>query len=848
MSGRFGKSDKLAFAQAVQHKVSNRRHTTRNVETYVDPAVETGVPEAAGDIPIPLLIGRRMFTNFNTIWTGVPITTKETVRSEPNFVQQTASFWGSISTPVNGHNTFLRGEELQQYYEENPDLVSEQTTIKTTVDFAAGLCLGPNVRLMKIEDDIGNEVWSADYWNDGEPVGGGSVHRIEMPDYCEYIDFYSGSFNLAQQPVNAVMSAKDGAALTPAYLGLSYVFIRNVPIADESSPLMAMGIELVASVNPLGLTADVAENDEYDQNIANAIHTIMVDTWRGLGVPAQYVDVPTFTACAVKLASEGNWASVLVSRQTQARNVVAGLLEQADACMRWNPRTAKYEMKLYREDYIPAELPQFNEHNAAGLSGLSRAQWQDVPKSVVIKYVDRHQRYIENSAGIKVNEHVNDFTAQQYTGTFDTVVTTDVAAVVLNLLVARNITPLLSGTISTGRDAEALLPGDACALTWPNIKGVEQFPMRVIDKREVSGGGYSLTLEQAMLPANRLRRPIAPGLATNTTQPVTPPLEGEVSIYDAPLFFAKQRGARFITGNEKSSRIQAPIFLIRGNNGPAFDVRTYDELEHVMALQMSKVIVGTLNTPIAANDGYTDGLIDISFASSDWERVPRNVNRKQGSGYVLIGNEIMQYTMALAYSAGNTELFEVARGLVDTVAQNHAVGTTIYILPDFSMVSKVARGDSSDYFIDIVGRAGSRASIERLSYDVEGRDAVRAALPACPQNGQISAAANNTHPRPESPVIPKGVPHWVTWEERNRFSRTINMRGDGTQIPSEQTIYNLRLRSQSNLDLLADNVQGNAAQVEIPLSVNPGPATIEIQASNANGLSLYREIINLTIA
>ena len=827
----------------VDTKVSHWRRTTRNVETYSDPTAETGVPASEGDIPIPLLIGRRLVTSFNTIWTGVPYTTKETVRSEPQHVMQRGTHYMGLTIFGLVEYNWLRGEELSQYYEENPDLVSETTTVKTQVDIAIGLCLGPGVELIKIEDETGNIVW------DDEPEPG--ERNFAVPNFCERLYFYPGSFN---QSVNPVMLAKDGAALTPAYNGLSYIVAKGVFIGDDFSPVSAMGFELVRPVNKLALPDNVKENAARDQNIANAIVEILTDRWNGVKMPVAFLDLPSFVACGTTLANEGNWCSVLVSTQTAAKNIIAGLLQQADGCMRWNPVAGKYSMKLYREDFNVLLLPDFSEDNVTTVTDFVKEQWRNLPQAVTLAYIDRDQRYIETSVGIKVNQHVSEYALRQESVKLTTIVTNEVAEIVLPQIAARTLTPLLSGAIETGRDAEPLLPGDVLKLTWPNLPGVNQLPMRITDKQEAGAlkDTFVLRVEQAQLPAKNMRRPAPPSWAPSTNFSVSAPEEAEVTIYAAPLFFLKNKGGTYRNGaTEQSPALHLPLFLVESDNAPAFRFNGIDEQndfkEYNFADMASPVIVGTLSAALSKNDGYSNRRWTIGVTCPGWKDTPNMYNPgRQFGGFVLIGNEILQYELGLG-EAPTITLNNCHRGLLDTIPQDHAAGAKVYILPDLSMVGRYAL-PSGDYSVYAYGVTGFRISNTATWLDKTGQDVVRAVRPACPQNGQITATGVPLANRAENPVVTIGGNYTVTWEERNRLSRSAAWFGEGSQAMTEATTYDVTLKSAGNTDVLASGVSGDSVAVAIPAGLTAGAATIEIVANSAHGTSLYAETINLTLA
>ena len=519
--------------------------------------------------------------------------------------------------------------------------------------------------------------------------------------------------------------------------------------------------------------------------------------------------------------------------------------------MRWNARTSKYELKLHREDFDVGTLPAFSEDNLADVPNLTKTQWRNLPKIVNVSYLDRADRYTETTIGLKVNSHVDEYAALSANITLGAVTSTDVASKVLPMVAARGITPLLSGTIEAGREAEPLLPGDVIKVTWPYITGLIDFPMRVIDKREAGTmkDTYVLTVEQAILPAKNMQRPAPQRLAGVTNQTIDEPDVNDISVMSLPLMFLKQNGGTFAPSiTETSAAYAVPAFMIESTSAPSYTVEGWGspDLDNVHFTTMTNApIVGTLSTAIDALDGYDTGIVDITITVDRWSSSLETVSRNAG-GWVLIGDEIFQFDTSVGPVPSIT-LVNARRGLIDTVAKSHLLGAKVYVLPDFSMIGKYAI-PTNNLYLTVFGTAGFRVSETSAFKPVTGIDLVRAVRPACPQNGQITEDGTPVWPREDSPEITIGNDYVVSWEQRDRRAKRTNYRNEGSMIPQDPTLYTVTLTSPGNVvNVLASNVAGNNTAVSIPSGLTAGAATITIEASAAHGVSINKETIHLTL-
>lgn len=824
--------------------------TDTKITRYASPGTEVNVPIADQGQPIPYLIGRRMLSAPCAIWTGVPQTkqtvTSTTVEARYLTVPDTSGLthgwhYNYRLMPVDLYNIKLNKRNGKNAFdpveEEDDDLPEDEVTLSTSVDYALALCLGPGVFLMGMYDENGNIASST--------ITGGGLPVVIPPSIGEAATFYGGEWDQPRDPTIAATNPE-----TSAYRGISYIVIKGA-VLDDGTPLASVFYECLRLVNYLNLT-DAAQiaGPGFDMNIANAICDLLTNDWGSIGLSGDYIDNVTFTAAAIQLAEEGNWCSLLISDKTSIKSVIAGLTAQANGCMRWNPKLGKLQFILFREAEDVLALPLFDKNNTASIAGLAKQTWYGLPQGINFSFVDRNERYNPATVLVGINreaEHASVIMSE----TFDAICEPAVASVVIRETYKRLITPLLTGEVMTNRDAEALFPGDAIRVTKENVRGMVNFPMRITSMKEEGDlfDTYSLTVTQDVFPYRKAEFDVPNSSAPNTNQEPVLPTSGQIDPYDAPLFFlSRARGQLY--GATLNDDFHVQHIMVR-TGAPFYAKAQLDSGPREVVPIGNPTPRGTLVSSIGEFDGYDRKYIDdIVVEGVDFvDYIMRaGIDFQRGAGGMLaIGDELF-FCQSIQRSGDNrVSCYSVNRGVIDTVPMSHAAGANVDFIIDYTATSRVAI--TGDLDLQVSGVGGLLVGQEFTNVIFPPINPSRAKLPACPQNGQISAGGGFDYFR-DVPDITRGTTYTVAWKRRNRLASTMSD-FDTDQNPGEVTTYNVAIRTSAHYYVLATGVAGSSTPVDIPVpgisGVYAGPGIIEIRAVTANGQSLYLEKIRINL-
>lgn len=256
------------------------------------------------------------------------------------------------------------------------------------------------------------------------------------------------------------------------------------------------------SYPPAGL-AGISVSEEC--NPADAALDILTGTFGKLGLPMAYIDVPSFTACAVTLFAEGHGYSRSLEGGMTGREALAEIEEQVDCVFRDNPATGKIEMKLVRPDYDPNGLLELSPSNCE-IDDYQAGSWDNVVNKIRIVFTDRSDDYQNNSASV-----INGANARQQLGSPDElslsmpgICTIELAYDVAERELAFRSTPIATCKVRCSRAFIGVLTGDVVALTHPEY-GISKKAMRIskVDRGKPGDEKITLHLMQEVYQVHR---------------------------------------------------------------------------------------------------------------------------------------------------------------------------------------------------------------------------------------------------------------------------------------------------------------------------------------------------------
>lgn len=708
-------------------------------------------PRATEDAPVPLILGKVRMTAPNVTWYGnfrtVPITEKI----------KTGLF--SSKRVVVAHRYFL------------------------TMDLA--LAMGPGVvmREVYVDDKI---AWTGT--TSGAAVTPVSGIGISFGGYKEGGamsmggNFYSGSFDIVEQPVDGIIEGQVGAGGVPAMLGTAHISLDGE--LGESAQLRKMAFVLECYTNSLGLSNNGKIGD--DINPAEALYQIMTDEWRGLGISPALIDTVTLTAIGEVLYTEGNGCSVQVTAEATGKKVVEEILRQIDGVAYQDPATGRIVFKLIRDDYDPDLLTIYDESDILKIENFSRSGWDEVMAQVKVTFPQRDK----DSDAVAISQDMA--TAGMVGRLRSTTISMPFCydKTLANQLASREraqlSVPLFRMTLQMNRNANTLRPGDVFKVSWADY-GISELVMRV---QEFDFG--------SLLDGKLVVRCLQDNFALDTVVFLPPPDSGWVApivdpteilvseIIEMPRFFMNRVQFPIPDGNAGV----VPIAVKPSSASSSYDLLAGDTTGDLDVREPQQVVYASSGTLLAEYDrlegfagGYdsTTGFTLINVSNGD-NFVPagNEAEAKEGEIGLLYGNgEFMAFRGVLDNMDGSWTFTNIYRGLLGTSPKTHPIGTRFYQLTT-DMYGEGTLDDLAEtdtLYYKLLDRVGPE-SIDPA--DIVEASKVMARWARRPQrvrNLQLDGARTNVIIDNTTGAID------LTWARSNREASLIALESDADQTP-----------------------------------------------------------------
>lgn len=789
--------------------------------------ISLDIPTSQVGIPVPYVCGRRRISAPNVLWVGNLRAIYETV------------------TEVVTED----GDYFPDHEEKIERTIITQYVIGYILDMQLGLCLGPDVVLRAI------------YYDD-EPIWEGSagparavitIEENDTPLSKATIAFNGGAFN---QPVDPLLTDAD----MPAYVGVSYIVVKDVRVDMQ---LMRMSFEVERFPNPLALPA--AQNKQGDDiNGMSAMYEVITSGWGGAGVDAGNLNTASLVTAAAQLATENNFASVLVDAEVPALSIIGNLQQQTYGFLYHNPTTGKLEYKLARQDTANIALSRkFSTRNAT-LTRFSKTAWADAFDVIRGIFVDRESDYEPTpvlvmgwSTGTGTNRTKRS-TQIEYPYVTKAQLAVDCAARDLAVVSA----PLISVQLTTDRSAAPLLPGDVVLFTWDDFN-IWGWPMLVskVRKSPINDNNVLLTLTQYILPDPSPVFEI-PGPPVNPIIGISPVAPTAAAFITAPYWLAaKMRMVNPTMGGV----LAVPIVLPTPGNAIQANFAAYmtnkpgatDKTEIIKQGQYPTV--GQLSAPLDKFNGFEDGL--VSSIEIDGVVNPANLRNvglagiREGGLLAFVGNEIISFESCQEIGFNQWRLNNVRRGLIDTAPVSHIAGTKIYIINNGFTQVGAAFGFPLGFAPNwrIISRTPNEELVYSKALAVNGWSPsnARSMLSPRPHDTRIDGQ------RASSPftLIPENS-YNVTWRTRSRTIADVRLQLDAAD-PSEQLTggayqyHRVYLRDSINavhlLGSTPNTGSANSLIVTIPSAAAAGNASLFVRTVNQFGESIFDDILPVTV-
>lgn len=530
-----------------------------------------------------------------------------------------------------------------------------------------------------------------------------------------------------------------------------------------------------------------------DANPANIIYDLLTNTVYGMGFPASMIQTSDFVAAGHKLAREGLGMSMVLDKQDSFDAIIADIQKVVDCVVFVDPSTGLWRLKLVRKDY---NLDTMTDGDGLPLLQIGpddyldktrdyqRSNWMDVANHVTVQYMDRSAGYV---ARVIQAQDAGNYQVQgelvSVANTYNSVTTKETA----QLLALRDLTvvsqPLAKLNQKLNRRAWKLRPGSVYVLTDPEL-GIYNQAIRVLKI------GYG-TLEDRAISVECVEDVFGlpdtvyvPPDSTWVDPAVVPP--------SAPTAAALLEPPFPLLGTTEARAVM--VLAARGANASTLNIYTADAggALHETGVFLSNKAGGytgsaQLSAALVVEERTTSIVVqgDIDFDLADV--VASGVVRSGTGNLLVIDGEVLQFGSASENDDGTWTLYDLWRGVLDTVPAAHAVGARVWWLK--AMNEATGAPMAADAAVTVAATAENGAG-ETDPYSVTRQTLTtssRQLRPWVPGKFRLGSAADLPSSVADQIAFGDQV---VTWKNRNRKSSPAVLPQDADTVTPESVALN----------------------------------------------------------
>ncbi len=627
----------------------------------------------------------------------------------------------------------------------------------------------------------------------GGPEEGGGIVGL--------VDIHWGSENQGQ---NDYLALRWGPDILPQYRGLCYAVLRQVYLGKSAQPQpWHFIVQRVPTLLGQPAYASIVDADgNVTANGAECIYEILTNDRWGVGLKAADIDIATFQAVAQTLFTEGlGYCGQITSTQT-AWSAIRTILSHMNATLYQDPLTGLLGVKLIREDYVLASLPEFNESNAV-LEEFHRGSWAEILNEASVKYTDIARRFSDGAAQAQNLAAIQAMGGEITTQTLDLpgLTTHELAQDAASRSVRTTSVPITRGRIRCTRDGYDLHQGSPFKITFPHF-GITNLACRVtrIDYGSLTEGRISI--EWVEDPFNHVNPYGSPGdqvepeycgpiaLQLSGYEPSEDPSadfgNGVVEVIEVPYWHitaAERRWWGFVSKKTNQDIYWTPYVSIHGG-----------EYQRI-AFPLEFCALGVLDSDLLKTTIATVASFTVR-SLGDMEKLTSTTasGRTAGARLAIIDNgqdqEIVAWETVTANGDGTYTFTNIMRGVLDTVPLQHLQGARVLFY--YNSAGAPSAADVTEDAYDDYTRIGLRPA--RVQFGGEEDDALfsefdekvlhqRASAPYPPGNVQLNSNKYDAWPTTTSGDVT------LSWTHRSRtLQTTVVAQDDATAYTLEGTV------------------------------------------------------------
>jgi hypothetical protein len=568
------------------------------------------------------------------------------------------------------------------------------------------------------------------------------------------------------------------ATLSPAYKGISQMVLEQCYVGTSNYPKQ-MEVIIRSCPDPFAQGPSIA-NINGDCNPALIIYLLMTNADFGLGIVPAKFDAANFQAVAVTLAGEALGVSVLFDSPDTADALIGEILHHIDGVIYTDPATGLWTLKLARFDYDAATLDTLDPSSVVETPDYARGSWGETSNHIILNYLDRSANF--NLRSVQAYDAANiavTRTVRSQTLDFKLFSNRATAQLACTRVLRTFTLPLGKLKVRCNRKMWNKRIGDVFKFTWPSL-GIVHMIFRIthIAYGEVSDGKITIDAVEDIFgiagtafvipAASGWVNPVGPATPCTSQRMIELPYLMEQSEGLAAGIYALAMASHDPALPEKS-------FEIWTNNGTGF----FDA-----GVEAGFCPVGSLNAIYPGGTAAFDSVgfvLGVSGGVDLDSLVPATGSDfANGINLCLIDNEIMAFTTPTLMGDGTYAIAGVARGLLDTVPADHAMGSRVYF---FSYGAAVIQQTPYPADLTVTARFTPNSSIDQLpvtsATDVTLTTRSRSARPYPPGNISVNGRAYGVRPATTAGDLT------VSWSSRNRLTEGITVQQDAGDVAGE---------------------------------------------------------------
>ena len=354
-----------------------------------------------------------------------------------------------------------------------------------------------------------------------------------------------------QVAVDPHLESVIGSSELPTYAGTAYILWKHLDAANQRGGYLGNGpnfkmfdFQISRFPNNLGLTGSNHIVNSLDANPAEVIYEILTDPDWGLGLQAADVDLTNFAAVGETLFTEGNGFSFRLDTTKEPLEIIREVERQIAGKLFVDLFTAKFNLKLIRNDYTLGALTLFDESNIVEMKSFARTAWNGTINEVRIPFDDATKDYKPTSALAQDGANFEiqgerKITSIRFPGIKDRTLAGAIAWRELRTLSY----PLAQVSFIANRTAFDLTPASVIRLSWEEYDNIVDMPIRItrVDFGTLADGRIKVDGVQDIFQVEASVFTPAPDSEFFTPiQEITPFTASDQFIAELPLLFAKQ--------------------------------------------------------------------------------------------------------------------------------------------------------------------------------------------------------------------------------------------------------------------------------------------------------------------